>query len=160
LFCLNGQKIFFFFFLWCGGNLTCLIDPRSSARRPSTQIVKWVLSVLFLSRCLPPRFNHHPRHTNTNHNHQKVEATPKPSSNYSKNCAGEFACVVHNPVTGEFLAARDLVGVASLYLGYMDDGAMVIASETTCGELTIARSKRRLWLKCRNVAQSTGRVIA
>lgn len=42
---------------------------------------------------------------------------------------GEFAFVLHDPSTGNFLAARDPIGVASLYVGYMDDGAMVIASE-------------------------------
>ena len=41
----------------------------------------------------------------------------------------EFACVIYDGKTGEFIAARDPIGIRPLYYGKSDDGAMVFASE-------------------------------
>ena len=41
----------------------------------------------------------------------------------------EFACVLYDGQTGEFLAARDPIGIRPLYYGYNKDGAIVFASE-------------------------------
>ena len=41
----------------------------------------------------------------------------------------EFACVIYDGKTGEFIAARDPIGIRPLYYGRSDDGAMVFASE-------------------------------
>ncbi len=41
----------------------------------------------------------------------------------------EFACVLYDGRTGEFIAARDPIGIRPLYYGYDGDGAVVFASE-------------------------------
>ncbi len=41
----------------------------------------------------------------------------------------EFACVIYNGYTGEFIAARDPIGIRPLYYGYGKNGAIVFASE-------------------------------
>ena len=41
----------------------------------------------------------------------------------------EFACVLYDGRTGEFIAARDPIGIRPLYYGYDGDGAIVFASE-------------------------------
>ena len=41
----------------------------------------------------------------------------------------EFACILYDGQTGEFIAARDPIGIRPLYYGYDDDGAILFASE-------------------------------
>ena len=41
----------------------------------------------------------------------------------------EFACVIYDGKTGEFIAARDPIGIRPLYYGYNESGAPVFASE-------------------------------
>ena len=41
----------------------------------------------------------------------------------------EFACVIYSGYTGEFIAARDPIGIRPLYYGYGKNGAIVFASE-------------------------------
>ena len=41
----------------------------------------------------------------------------------------EFACVIYDGRTGEYIAARDPIGIRPLYYGYDDEGAIVFASE-------------------------------
>lgn len=41
----------------------------------------------------------------------------------------EFACILYDGETGEFIAARDPIGIRPLYYGYDGDGAVVFASE-------------------------------
>ncbi|HIY96147.1 MAG TPA: asparagine synthase B [Candidatus Borkfalkia excrementigallinarum] len=41
----------------------------------------------------------------------------------------EFALVLYDGATGEYIAARDPIGIRPLYYGYLDDGAIVFASE-------------------------------
>ncbi len=41
----------------------------------------------------------------------------------------EFACVIYDGKTGEYIAARDPIGIRPLYYGYDADGVIVFASE-------------------------------
>ncbi len=41
----------------------------------------------------------------------------------------EFALVLYDGVKGEYIAARDPIGIRPLYYGYLEDGAIVFASE-------------------------------
>ena len=41
----------------------------------------------------------------------------------------EFACVIYDGQSGEFIAARDPIGIRPLYYGYDDKGTIVFASE-------------------------------
>ena len=41
----------------------------------------------------------------------------------------EFALVIYDGATGEYIAARDPIGIRPLYYGYLSDGAIVFASE-------------------------------
>ena len=41
----------------------------------------------------------------------------------------EFACVIYDGGTGQFIAARDPIGIRPLYYGYDDAGTIVFASE-------------------------------
>lgn len=41
----------------------------------------------------------------------------------------EFACVIYDGTAGEFIAARDPIGIRPLYYGYDKDGAVIFASE-------------------------------
>ena len=41
----------------------------------------------------------------------------------------EYACIIYDGKKGEFIAARDPIGIRPLYYGYTDDGAVVFASE-------------------------------
>ena len=41
----------------------------------------------------------------------------------------EFACVIYDGRTGEFIAARDPIGIRPLYYGYDADGTVIFASE-------------------------------
>lgn len=41
----------------------------------------------------------------------------------------EFACVIYDGKTGEYIAARDPIGIRPLYYGYDNDGVIVFASE-------------------------------
>ncbi len=41
----------------------------------------------------------------------------------------EYACVIYDGKTGEFIAARDPIGIRPLYYGYNENGAPVFASE-------------------------------
>lgn len=41
----------------------------------------------------------------------------------------EFALVLYDGETGEYIAARDPIGIRPLYYGYLEDGAIVFASE-------------------------------
>ncbi|MCR4625481.1 MAG: asparagine synthase B [Lachnospiraceae bacterium] len=41
----------------------------------------------------------------------------------------EYACVIYDGRTGEYIAARDPIGIRPLYYGYGDNGAIVFASE-------------------------------
>ena len=41
----------------------------------------------------------------------------------------EFACVIYDGKTGEFIAARDPIGIRPLYYGYDGSGAIMFASE-------------------------------
>ena len=41
----------------------------------------------------------------------------------------EFACVIYDADAGEFIAARDPIGIRPLYYGYDRDGAVIFASE-------------------------------
>ena len=41
----------------------------------------------------------------------------------------EFACVLYDGETGEFIAARDPIGIRPLYYGCDEEGAVVFASE-------------------------------
>ena len=41
----------------------------------------------------------------------------------------EFACVIYDGRTGEFIAARDPIGIRPLYYGYDPEGTIVFASE-------------------------------
>ncbi len=41
----------------------------------------------------------------------------------------EYACVIYDAGTGEFIAARDPIGIRPLYYGYTENGAPVFASE-------------------------------
>jgi len=41
----------------------------------------------------------------------------------------EYACVIYDGRTGEFIAARDPIGIRPLYYGYDDKGSIVFASE-------------------------------
>lgn len=41
----------------------------------------------------------------------------------------EFACIIYDGEAGEFIAARDPIGIRPLYYGYDDDHAIVFASE-------------------------------
>lgn len=44
----------------------------------------------------------------------------------------EFACVIYDGETNEFIAARDPIGIRPLYYAYDEDGAIVFASEPKC----------------------------
>ena len=41
----------------------------------------------------------------------------------------EFACVIYDGKTGEYIAARDPIGIRPLYYGYDDNGIIIFASE-------------------------------
>ena len=41
----------------------------------------------------------------------------------------EFACIIYDGTTGEFIAARDPIGIRPLYYGYDPQGVIVFASE-------------------------------
>lgn len=41
----------------------------------------------------------------------------------------EFACIIYDGKTGEYIAARDPIGIRPLYYGYGKDGVIVFASE-------------------------------
>ena len=41
----------------------------------------------------------------------------------------EYACVIYDAKTGEYIAARDPIGIRPLYYGYDDKGVIVFASE-------------------------------
>ena len=41
----------------------------------------------------------------------------------------EFACVIYDGETGEYIAARDPIGIRPLYYGYDEDGVIVFTSE-------------------------------
>lgn len=41
----------------------------------------------------------------------------------------EFACVIYDGDTGEYIAARDPIGIRPLYYGYDKDGVIIFASE-------------------------------
>ena len=41
----------------------------------------------------------------------------------------EFALIIYDGKTGEFIAARDPIGIRPLYYGYDGDGALLLASE-------------------------------
>ncbi|MBQ8927215.1 MAG: asparagine synthase B [Oscillospiraceae bacterium] len=41
----------------------------------------------------------------------------------------EFACIIYDSTNGEFIAARDPIGIRPLYYGYDSKGAIVFASE-------------------------------
>ena len=41
----------------------------------------------------------------------------------------EYACIIYDGETGEFIAARDPIGIRPLYYGYTESGAVVFASE-------------------------------
>ena len=41
----------------------------------------------------------------------------------------EFACVIYDGRTGEYIAARDPIGIRPLYYGYDGDGTVIFASE-------------------------------
>ena len=41
----------------------------------------------------------------------------------------EFACVIYDGRSGEYIAARDPIGIRPLYYGYDNDGSIVFASE-------------------------------
>ncbi len=41
----------------------------------------------------------------------------------------EFACVIYDGERGEYIAARDPIGIRPLYYGYMQDGCIAFASE-------------------------------
>ena len=41
----------------------------------------------------------------------------------------EFACIIYDGRTGEFIAARDPIGIRPLYYGYDTEGAVIFASE-------------------------------
>ena len=41
----------------------------------------------------------------------------------------EFACILYDGQTGEYIAARDPIGIRPLYYGYDEDGAILFASE-------------------------------
>lgn len=41
----------------------------------------------------------------------------------------EFACVIYDGETGEYIAARDPIGIRPLYYGYDKDGVIIFASE-------------------------------
>jgi asparagine synthase (glutamine-hydrolysing) len=41
----------------------------------------------------------------------------------------EFACIIYDGRTDEFIAARDPIGIRPLYYGYDEDGVIVFASE-------------------------------
>ena len=41
----------------------------------------------------------------------------------------EFACIIYDGKTGEFIAARDPIGIRPLYYGYDESGAILFASE-------------------------------
>ncbi|MBO4627204.1 MAG: asparagine synthase B [Lachnospiraceae bacterium] len=46
-----------------------------------------------------------------------------------KRLDAEFACVIYDGRTGEFIAARDPIGIRPLYYGYDKDGTIIFASE-------------------------------
>ena len=53
----------------------------------------------------------------------------------------EFACIIYDGRTGEFIAARDPIGIRPLYYGFDSEGALVLASEPQnlvgiCGKIT------------------------
>ena len=41
----------------------------------------------------------------------------------------EFVCVLYNESTGEYIAARDPIGIRPLYYGYDKEGNIAFASE-------------------------------
>lgn len=41
----------------------------------------------------------------------------------------EFACIIYDGETGEYIAARDPIGIRPLYYGYDEEGVIVFASE-------------------------------
>ena len=41
----------------------------------------------------------------------------------------EYACIIYDECTGEFIAARDPIGIRPLYYGHTENGAAVFASE-------------------------------
>ena len=41
----------------------------------------------------------------------------------------EYACIIYDGETGEFIAARDPIGIRPLYYGYTESGVVVFASE-------------------------------
>ena len=41
----------------------------------------------------------------------------------------EYACIIYDGETGEFIAARDPIGIRPLYYGYDEKGTLVLASE-------------------------------
>ena len=52
----------------------------------------------------------------------------------------EFAMVIYDGQTGEFIAARDPIGIRPLFCGYLEDGSIVFASEAKnlvglCGKI-------------------------
>ena len=44
----------------------------------------------------------------------------------------EFACVIYDGTAGEFIAARDPIGIRPLYYGYSESGHILFASEPKC----------------------------
>ena len=56
----------------------------------------------------------------------------------------EFACILYDGQTGEFIAARDPIGIRPLYYGYDKKGVIVFASEPKnlvglCGKILPSR---------------------
>ena len=41
----------------------------------------------------------------------------------------EFACILYDGDTGEYIAARDPIGIRPLYYGYDEKGVILFASE-------------------------------
>lgn len=41
----------------------------------------------------------------------------------------EFAMIIYDGKTGEYIAARDPIGIRPLFYGYSDEGSIVFASE-------------------------------
>ena len=41
----------------------------------------------------------------------------------------EFACIIYDGKTGEYIAARDPIGIRPLYYGYDSKGVILFASE-------------------------------
>ena len=44
----------------------------------------------------------------------------------------EFACIIYDELKGDFIAARDPIGIRPLYYGYDKEGKIIFASEPKC----------------------------